>query len=74
MKRIFSFILAIMLSCSIALAEIGDSREMTSDEQAYNIYLDIISFLICALLELFFIWWGFCVPFTLHLYYTSAEP
>ena len=41
MKRIFSFILAIMLSCSIAFAETGNSREMTSDEQAYNIYLDI---------------------------------
>ena len=33
----------------------------------------VVSFLICALLELFFIWWGFCVPFTLHLYYTSVE-
>lgn len=41
MKRILSIILAMVLCCSVAFAKTADPREMTSDEQAYNIYLDI---------------------------------
>jgi len=41
MKRLISMLLVLLLSCGTAFAETTESREMTSEEQAYNIYLDI---------------------------------
>jgi hypothetical protein len=41
MKKLLLMLLVFLLFCNIAFAETSDSREMTSDEQAYNIYLDI---------------------------------
>ncbi|MBQ3574732.1 MAG: hypothetical protein IJA26_03635, partial [Clostridia bacterium] len=41
MKKLLSILLVLLLSCSIAFAETDADRAMTSDEQAYNIYLDI---------------------------------
>lgn len=41
MKRIISIVLAILLLGSVSFAETSEAREMTSEEQAYNIYLDI---------------------------------
>lgn len=41
MKKIITIMLAIMLFCSTTIAETTTPRELTSDEQAYNAYLDI---------------------------------
>lgn len=41
MKKLISMLLILLLSFNISFAETSEFREMTSDEQAYNIYLDI---------------------------------
>lgn len=41
MKRIISIMLVILLLGSVSFAETSEAREMTPEEQAYNIYLDI---------------------------------